>query len=211
MTSIKQQKWILYVFPILLNKLDSTWDRDGRIRSVIKPLSADHSRFHIHMPSSVKTQRGPLTLGPQVEAFLQKCPVASARIIAKHFLTTSSTVKEILQRELAMRKFSRRRVYHSLSGAQKITRVDAAKEMFMILQESEMNDFDSIARGDESWFQHTTASLKTFARSAADVIPRTRQAAGTKTYDHGVLHHKETYRVRCSSKRQHSQSAIFHQ
>jgi hypothetical protein len=42
----------------------------------------------------------PLTLGPQVEAFLQKYPFASARIIAKHFLATVSTVKEILQREL---------------------------------------------------------------------------------------------------------------
>jgi hypothetical protein len=36
-----------------------------------------------------------LTLRPQVEAFLQKYPFASARIIAKHFLMTVSIVKEI--------------------------------------------------------------------------------------------------------------------
>jgi hypothetical protein len=78
-----------------------------------------------------------------------------------------------------MRKFSRRWVPHSLSDAQKIARVEAAKSMLRILQESETNDFDGIATGDESWFQHTTASLKMFARSAADIIPRTRQAVGT--------------------------------
>jgi 5-methylcytosine-specific restriction endonuclease McrA len=32
-----------------------------------------------------------------------------------------------------------------------------------------------------------------------------------KTYNHSVLHRKETHRVRCSSKRSHIQSAIFHQ
>jgi hypothetical protein len=54
--------------------------------------------------------------------------------------------------------------------------------MSRILQESETNDFDGIATGDDSWFQHTTASSKMFARPATDVIPRTRQAVGvTKT------------------------------
>jgi hypothetical protein len=43
-----------------------------------------------HLPCA---GRSPLTLGPQVEAFLQKYLFAIARIIAKHFLTTASTVK----------------------------------------------------------------------------------------------------------------------
>jgi hypothetical protein len=69
------------------------------------------------------------------------------------------------------------------------------QKMSRILQESETNDFDSVAIGDESWFQHTTASSKIFASSSADVIPRTRQAVREKNYDHGVLHHKETDRL----------------
>jgi hypothetical protein len=84
-----------------------------------------------------------------------------------------------------------------VSDTQKAARVEAAKEILRILQESETNDFDGVATGDESWFQYSTASLKKFARSAADVIPRTRQAVGAKNYDHGVLHRKEIYRVRC--------------
>jgi histone-lysine N-methyltransferase SETMAR len=79
-----------------------------------------------------------------------------------------------------MRKFLRHWAPHSLSDAQKVARVEAAKEILRILRESETNDFDGIAAG-ESWFQHTTAPSKTFARSAADIIPRTRQARERKT------------------------------
>jgi hypothetical protein len=43
--------------------------------------------------------------------------------------------------------------------------------MLSILQESETNDFDGVTASNESWFQHTIASSKMFARSAADVIP----------------------------------------
>jgi hypothetical protein len=52
--------------------------------------------------------------------------------------------------------------------------------MLRIFQESETNDFDGIATGDEYWFEHTTSSSKMFASSAADVILRTRQAVGVK-------------------------------
>jgi hypothetical protein len=50
------------------------------------------------------------------------------------------------------------------------------KKCQRILHESETNAFNSIATGNESWFQHTTASSEMFAHSAADVIPRMRQA-----------------------------------
>jgi hypothetical protein len=76
-----------------------------------------------------------------------------------------------------MEKFSRRWVPHSLSDAQKVAGVEAAKEMLRILHESEVNDFDGIATGDESWFQHITASSKIFTRSGADVIPRTQSCS----------------------------------
>jgi hypothetical protein len=67
-----------------------------------------------------------------------------------------------------------------LTNAQKVAAVEAAKEMLRILPESEMNDFDGITTGNKSWFQHTTASSKLFARSVTDVIPRTRQAVGAQ-------------------------------
>jgi hypothetical protein len=48
-TPVEQQKWTLSAFAIMLNELDSTQDRDGRIRSATKHISADNSRFHLHM------------------------------------------------------------------------------------------------------------------------------------------------------------------
>jgi hypothetical protein len=54
--------------------------------------------------------------------------------------------------------------------------------MLRIVQESETKDFNGIATVDESWFQCTTASSKIFVRSAADVIPMTRQAVRAKNY-----------------------------
>jgi hypothetical protein len=91
-----------------------------------------------------------LDFGAQLEAFLQKYPFASARIITKHFLVNPHTVKEILQRELGMRIFSRRWVPHSLTSAQRVARVDPSIEMLRILQESEENDFDGVTTHDES-------------------------------------------------------------
>jgi hypothetical protein len=58
---------------------------------------------------------------------MQKYPFGSARVIAQHFLTTVPTIKDMLQRELGMKKFSRRWVPHFLSPAQKIARVEASK------------------------------------------------------------------------------------
>jgi transposase len=124
--------------------------------------------------------RPPLTSGAQLEAFLQKYPFASARIITKHFLVNPHTVKEILQRELGMRKFSRRWVPHSLTSAQRVARLDASTPILRILQESEANDFDAVTTGDESWFQYIYPSSEMFAHSPADVIPRTRQAISAK-------------------------------
>jgi histone-lysine N-methyltransferase SETMAR len=124
--------------------------------------------------------RAPLTLGLQLQAFLQKSPFASPHVIAKHFLLNAHTVKEILERELGMKKLSRRWVPHSLSPAQKVAHVDTSIEMVRILQESERDDFDGVATDNESWFQYIYQSSEMFARSLADVIPRIQQAIGAK-------------------------------
>jgi hypothetical protein len=77
--------------------------------------------------NSPRSGRSLLTLGTQLEAFMQKHPFASARVISQHFLTTAPPIKDILQRELGMRKFSRRWELHFLSPAQKVARVETSK------------------------------------------------------------------------------------
>jgi hypothetical protein len=82
-----------------------------------------------------------LTIGPQLKAFLEKYPFSSSRVIAQHFLVTIPTMKEILERELGVRKLSRPWVPHLLSEGQKIARAEAAKEMLTTLQTCEVNRF----------------------------------------------------------------------
>jgi hypothetical protein len=78
-----------------------------------------------------------LTLGARREAFMQKYPFASARLIAQHFLTTVPTIQDILQSELGMRKFSRRWVPHFLGPAQRVARVEASKTILRVLPDAE--------------------------------------------------------------------------
>jgi hypothetical protein len=91
-------------------------------------------------------------------------------------------IKEILRRELGLKKFSRRWVSHFLSPAHKVARVEASTEMLRILHESEENCFKRIATADESWFQDSDSyrCSKMFTRSPTDVIPRTWQSIGIK-------------------------------
>jgi hypothetical protein len=132
---------------------------------------------------------------------MQKYPFASARVIAQHFLTTVPTIKDIIQRELWMRKFSWRWVPHFLSPAQKAARVEASKTILRVLQDAESNDFEGIATGDESWFSYCYPSSTMFARASSEIIPRTRQTIGAKNNDNNFLHCTSTNPVGCTTKR----------
>jgi hypothetical protein len=79
-----------------------------------------------------------------------------------------------------MRKFSQRWVPHFLSPAQKFARVEASKTILRVLQDAELNDFEEIGTGDESWFRYCCPSSILFARAPSEVIPRTRQTIGAK-------------------------------
>jgi hypothetical protein len=125
-------------------------------------------------------RRPPLTLGPQLEASLQYCSIASASAIAQHFLPTVPPVKKTLQRELGIKKPSRLKVLHFLRNTQKVNRVETSEEMLRILQSSKTANFDGITMGNESWFQYVCPSSEMFARSPANAIPRVRQSLGAK-------------------------------
>jgi hypothetical protein len=109
---------------------------------------------------------------------MQKYLFASARVIAQHFLTTVPTIKYILQRELGMRKFSRRWMPHFLSPAQNVARAEASKTILRVLQDAESNGLEGIAPGDEPRFRYCHPSSTVFARAPSEVIPKTRQIIG---------------------------------
>jgi transposase len=89
-------------------ELLSTLGEDLFVVSQIKIWLQKFRNGDLSGKDSPRPGRPLLTMGPQLEAFMQKYRFASARGIARHFLATAPTIKDILQRELGMRKFSRR-------------------------------------------------------------------------------------------------------
>jgi hypothetical protein len=89
-------------------ELMNTLGNDSYAVSQIKFWLQKFRNSDLSCKDSPRSGRPLLTLGPQLEVFMQKYPLASARVIAQHFLTTVPMIKDILRNELGMRKFSRR-------------------------------------------------------------------------------------------------------
>jgi transposase len=114
-------------------------------------------------------------LGKALSDFLEEFPFASASIIAQNFGQSKSTIKQILKRELGLRRFSREWVLHSLSESQKADRKTVAIDMLSLLRQQMPLSFSWIVTGDQAWFLSLYQSDHMFARSRDEVIPRTKQ------------------------------------
>jgi hypothetical protein len=114
-------------------------------------------------------------LGPVLQKFLDRDPFSSTMVISRHVRTSPSTVKEILRRELGLKKLSRRWFPHLLSDDQKKLLVDASRKLLSLLGIYAEHNFKEIAIDDESWFQYSSYSDSTFAGSRESVVPRIRR------------------------------------
>jgi hypothetical protein len=63
------------------------------------------------------------------------------RILLRHFNLSATIAKEILVRDLGLKKLTRRWVLHTLSDPQKVTRVNASNEMLQIANDLEIDSF----------------------------------------------------------------------
>jgi hypothetical protein len=101
-------------------------------------------------------------------------------MMSRQFSARLTTTKEILRRDLGLKKFARRWVTDQPNRSQKGQRVEAAKLLLQILQMFQPNAFDGIATGDESWFQFVSLSNSMFAPSRDLAATRTKDADRTK-------------------------------
>jgi hypothetical protein len=85
--------------------------------SQIKEWRARFKAGDLSCEDQFRTDRPPHVLGKALSDFLEEFPFVTAEIIAQHFNQSKTTIKEILQRELGLQRFSRRWVSHSLSDA----------------------------------------------------------------------------------------------
>jgi hypothetical protein len=84
-------------------------------------------------------------------------------------------IKEILQQELGLHKFSRRRVPHSLSDPQRINRATKVRVISAVLHDRTDNSFDGVVIGNKSWFVFIYLSDHMFTAGRNEVISREKQ------------------------------------
>jgi hypothetical protein len=61
-----------------------------------------------------------------------------------------------------------------------VKRAEGSTELIHILNELEVDSFDGLTTGDESWFQSLSESSAIFAKSLHDITPRTRRGIAVK-------------------------------
>jgi hypothetical protein len=123
----------------------------------------------------------PLTgLAEPLRLFLDNYPFATMPMLSRHSNVSATTVKEILACDLRLRKLTRRWVPPPTSDPQNVKRVEASTELLHILNELQVDSFDGIATGDESWFQYLYESSALCVKSPHDITPRTRPGIGLK-------------------------------
>jgi hypothetical protein len=66
-------------------------------------------------------------------------------------------------------------VPHTLSDPREIKSIKGSTERTHILNDLEVDSFDRITTGNESWFQYPYESSDMFAKLPGDVVPRTRK------------------------------------
>jgi hypothetical protein len=76
-----------------------------------------------------------LVLGEALSNFLNKFPIATASMIMQHLSQSNHIIKDIIQRELRLQKFSRRWVPHSIFDSQNADYINKANKIFAVLQE----------------------------------------------------------------------------
>jgi hypothetical protein len=119
-------------------------------------------------------------LGSPLTAFLLEFPFASAGQMAKHFRASHYSIKEMLGRQVDLRKFSRRWVRYRLSDDQKAFRVRDSKALLAILRRLQDNSFEGISTEDESRFLYGHQSDSMLAASRETVTPRSRHGIECK-------------------------------
>jgi hypothetical protein len=95
-----------------------------------------------------------ISLGPVLQRFLKKFRCTSARVMAGQGSVDRTTIKSILDRELRLRKFTRRWGPHIQSAEQKLRRVMKSESLLTLLANLAEKNFQRIITGDESWFAH---------------------------------------------------------
>jgi hypothetical protein len=116
------------------------------------------------MPDKFRANRSVHILGKALFDFLDEFHFATAGILAEHFNQSKPTIKETIQRELGLHRFSRRWIQHSLSDPRKIDPKMLATELLSAIRRQARHSFSWIITTDESWFYNGIQLIISFHR-----------------------------------------------
>jgi hypothetical protein len=88
-----------------------------------------------------------VSLAPALQRFLKKFPFASVRVTTGHLSMDRATSKNILDRELGLKKFPRRWPPHILSAERKLRRVTESESLLAIRANLAEKNFQGIVTG----------------------------------------------------------------
>jgi transposase len=114
-------------------ELESTFQGSSLSNTTVKRWLRKFKSGDLSCSDEIRPGRPLTILGPVLKKFLQKHPFASAKVMSTHFDISPPTVKEILSRELGLRKYIPRWVPHELSQDQKKFRVDEPRMLLDVL------------------------------------------------------------------------------
>jgi hypothetical protein len=88
-----------------------------------------------------RSGRSRTDIGAAISQFLRKEPFVFVGVLAKRLATSLHPIKEILTRDLGMRKFPRRWIEHNLSATDKAKRVVNPRMILQALRNDQSHNF----------------------------------------------------------------------
>jgi hypothetical protein len=125
-----------------------------------------------------------------------------------HFNISHSTVKDILSRDLGLRKFSRKWAPYQLSDRQKTFRVDTSVELLALPDQYSELQFEGIATRDELWVCSLIESASMFACRREELLPSLTPGISKKD-DSGVSRSAAVNCPGCPPEREEMQPRIL--
>jgi hypothetical protein len=148
---VMQFLWLRGERPHLISyELFATLGKDASSEDSVQYWIARFASDDISCEDISRAGRRLTDLAAPLRLFLNDYPFASAHMLSQHFNVSATMVKEILARDLGLRKFTRRWVPHAFSDPHKVKRVEASSELLHILNTLKVDSFDGITTGDES-------------------------------------------------------------
>jgi hypothetical protein len=153
MDQIEQRVMVKYLFfkehgsKLIHKELMSTLQDNAISLSAVKNWLRRFKSGDLSCGDEERPGKPLVSSGSALHGALKKLPFASARGMAGHFSADRAALKNVLDRELGLSKFSRRWVPHMVSAEQKLRRVTKSPSLLTILADLADENFQGILPG----------------------------------------------------------------